>query len=151
MSFIFSWSTENRLIIAADTVASDSGKPGKPPIKIDVNKIYPISEGIVGISIGTDHFDYRIDSNDTVKMIFEKAKNKEISEAKNLIKTELQQAFIRYKAIKEQKHEKTFTEIEPTEITLLRWIREFNFFGCETIEVGVKSGKIYSTSWLEKN
>ena len=150
MTFISSWATNHRLLIAADTVASDTGKHGYPPIEINVNKIFPISEKIAAISVGTDHFDYEVKSNDTVKMIFKRSKTAEVSEAKNLIKGELEKAFLRYKQIKEQKHGNIFTEIDPTEVTLLYWISEFNFWGCESIKVGVENNKVYSTSWSKR-
>lgn len=150
MTFISSWATNHRLFIAADTVASDTGKDGYPPIEINVNKIFPINEKTVAISVGTDHFDYEVKSNDTVKMIFERSKTEEVRRAKNLIKGELEKAFLRYKPIKEQKHGNIFTEIDPTEVTLLYWISQFNFWGCENIKVGVADNKVYSTSWFKR-
>lgn len=83
-------------------------------------------------------------------MILNKVKSKDVSEAKNLIERQHQQAFVRYKSMKEKKHGKIFSEIDPTEVTLLYWIKEFNFWLSETITVGVRDGSVYSTSWFKK-
>jgi len=63
MTFICTWPVDGKLIIGSDTVSSDNGKIGFPPINCRVQKVFPLTEQLVVLSIGTDVFFREINSN----------------------------------------------------------------------------------------